>query len=314
MSTILTIVAPIFALIALGFAAARWTWISPAGFRGLNDFVYWLATPALLFAGGIAAEEGSAGGVVAAFFGAAIPLFLLAVALGRRLFALPLAEASLFALGATFGNTVMLGIPVVMAAYGQAGLSLLLGIIALHSILLLPLATVLVEIGRAGRARVGWVARATAAALLRNPIVMAVLAALVVRALGLPVPEAVLRLCQMLGAATPPVALFCLGASLAGVAAAGAALREAAAAVAVKMAAMPALAWGLALLFGLGALETAVAVTAAALPTGANPFILAKRYRLGEERAGAAVLAATLVSVGVLGALLVHFRALLGGG
>jgi predicted permease len=85
-------------------------------------------------------------------------------------------------------------------------------------------------------------------------------------------------------------------------------------ALALKMLALPALVWAAAVAVGLGPLETAVAVTAAALPTGANPFILARRYRLGEARSGATVLVATLASVAVLGVLLVHFRAALGAG
>ncbi|MCS6931680.1 MAG: AEC family transporter [Acetobacteraceae bacterium] len=313
MTTVLTIVAPVFALIALGYAAARWKRISEEGFRGINDFVFWLATPALMFGGGIT-REGSAAGVVLVFFGAALPLFALAVALGLRLLRLPLAEASLFALSATFGNTVMLGIPVMVAAYGQSGLSLMLGIVALHSILLLPLATVLVEIGRAGRARLLWVVRASAEAILRNPIILSVLAALMVVWLGIPVPEAVVRLCGLLGAAAPPAALFCLGASLAGFGRVGGAWREVTLALLLKMLLLPALVWAGAAAAGLGPLETAVAVTAAALPTGANPFILARRYRLGDARSGATVLAGTLASVVVLGVLLVHFRAALGAG
>lgn len=311
MTTVLTIVAPIFALIALGYAAARWRRVSEEGFRGINDFVFWLAMPALLFASGVA-REGSAAALVLVFFGVVLPLFALAVLLALRLLRLPLAEASLFALNACFGNTVMLGIPVMVAAYGQAGLSLMLGIVALHSILLLPVSTLLVEIGRAGRARLLWVVRATASAVLRNPIIMSVLAALLLRWLGIPVPEAAMRLCELLGAAAPAAALFCLGASLAGFGAVAGAWREVSLALLLKMLALPALVWAAAAAAGLGPLETAVAVTAAALPTGANPFILAKRYRLGEARSGATVLAGTLASVGVLAALLVHFRAALG--
>jgi predicted permease len=307
-TTVLTIVAPIFALIALGYLAARWKRVSEEGLRGINDFVFWLATPALLFGGGIG-REGSAAAVVLVFFGVAMPLFAVAVVLGMRLLRLPLAEASLFGLNASFGNTVMLGIPVMVAAYGQAGLSLMLGIVALHSVLLLPLATVLIEIGRAGRARVLWVMRSTLQAILTNPVIMSVAAALCVVWLGIPVPEAVTRLCSLLGAAAPPAALFCLGASLAGFAAAKGAWREVSLALVLKMLALPALVWAVAIAAGLGPLETAVAVTAAALPTGANPFILAKRYRLGEARSGATVLVATLASVLVLGLLLVQFRA-----
>ncbi len=70
---------------------------------------------------------------------------------------------------------------------------------------------------------------------------------------------------------------------------------------------MPALVWGMAGLLGLSPLETAVAVTAAALPTGANAFMLAQRYRLGEARSGAAVLVGTAASVVTLAFLVSGF-------
>jgi len=71
---------------------------------------------------------------------------------------------------------------------------------------------------------------------------------------------------------------------------------------------MPLLVWGLCFVFGLGALETAVAVTTAALPTGANAFLLARRYAIGAETSGATVLVSTLISVLTLAMVLAGFR------
>ena len=48
-------------------------------------------------------------------------------------------------------------------------------------------------------------------------------------------------------------------------------------------------------------------MTAAALPTGANAFLLAERYRIGAARSGATVLASTLLSVATLAGLLAWF-------
>jgi predicted permease len=76
----------------------------------------------------------------------------------------------------------------------------------------------------------------------------------------------------------------------------------------LKLAVLPLLVWGLCILIGLGPLETAVAVTSAALPTGANAFMLARRYRTGAERSGATVLVSTVISVFTLGWLLAWFR------
>ena len=52
-----------------------------------------------------------------------------------------------------------------------------------------------------------------------------------------------------------------------------------------------------------------VAVVAAALPTGANAYLLAQRYRIEADRSGATVLVTTALSVLTLSALLAWFRA-----
>lgn len=306
MGIILEIVAPVFAIVALGFAAARWRFVDEAGFRGLNGFTFSLAAPALLFAGGTAGHVGG-GPAAFAFFASSVLLFGAALWLGVRRLALPLGEGGLFALNATFGNTVMMGIPLVAAAYGQAGLTILVAILALHSMVLLGLATVVAEIGLHRHAPWRRVLRATLGGVARNPVVMAVLAALVWSTLGLPVPGVLRRTLELLGAASPPVALFCLGGSLAAFRMGGA-LAEVAWGGALKLAALPALVWTACRLMGLSDLETAVAVTTAALPTGANAFLLARRYATGAERSGATVLASTLVSVFTLAAVLAWFR------
>jgi malonate transporter and related proteins len=302
-ATLISIILPIFAVIGFGLASARLRIISEEGFRALNAYVFWLATPALLFGAG--AEATTRGGPVAlVFFAVALPLFIGAALIARRGLGQGLTLASGFGLNAVFGNSVMMGLPVVSAAYGQAGLALLLGIIALHSLLLLPAATALAELGQAGRASLPLLLARLAGAILRNPVVAAVLAAWAFSLTGLALPEAVRRLCALLGGSAPPVALFCLGGSLAGFAIGRAMLGEVALASVLKLVVMPGLVWLLARGAGLGPLETAVVVTVAALPTGANAFLLARRYASGAERSGATVLVSTAASVVTLGWLL----------
>jgi predicted permease len=55
--------------------------------------------------------------------------------------------------------------------------------------------------------------------------------------------------------------------------------------------------------------ETAVAVVVSALPTGANAFLLARRYDTGVGASGATVLLSTLISIATLSVLLAYFKA-----
>src|ERR687894_593999 len=111
MRVVLEVIAPVFLIIGLGFAAARWRFVETAGFRGLNAFAFSLASPALVYLGTLAAARRGAG--------------------------MPLGQAGMLALDAGFGNTVMMGIPLVAAAFGAEALAVLLAILALHSMVLL---------------------------------------------------------------------------------------------------------------------------------------------------------------------------------
>jgi len=301
---VLEVVAPIFAIILMGYLAARRRWITEAGFAGMNAFTFSLAAPALLFAAGTAGHEGGGRAALAFFLGCGL-LYAATIWGGRRA-GLPLATAGALGLNVTFGNTVMMGIPLVVAAFGAPGLSVLLAILAVHSMVLLGAATVLAEVAQNSGARPLALLRRTVLGVARNPVVMAVLLALVWSALSLPVPAAARTTLEMLGAAAP-LALFCLGASLTGFAAAGL-WGQTAATAGLKLLALPLLVWGFCALLDVSPFETAVAVLTAALPTGANAFLMARRYAAGAEGSGAAVLITTVLSVVTLSALLTALR------
>lgn len=301
---VLQVVAPIFVIILVGYLAAAWKWIDAAGFRGLNGFAFSLAAPALIFASGTAGHQGGGAAALAFFLGVGV-LYALTM-LGARGAGMPLGPAGALSLDATYGNTVMLGIPLVVAGFGQEGLSVLIAILALHSLLLLGIGTIVAELAnneKAAPLRLLW---ATVSGMLRNPVFMGVALALVWNLLHLPVPGPARATLQMLGAAAPPVALFCLGGSLNGFDA-RAGWRQTGATVLLKLAALPALVWIIGRAMDLAPMELAVAVIAAALPTGANAFLLARRYATGTDTSGAAVLVSTLLSVLSLSVLLAHF-------
>ena len=294
---VLEVVAPIFAIILMGYLAAWRRWISEAGFAGMNSFTFSLAAPALLFAAGTAGHQGGGAAALAFFLGCA--LLYAGTVYGARRAGVALGAAGSLGLNVTFGNTVMMGIPLVVAAFGQPGLSVLLAILAVHSMVLLGAATVVAEVAQSSGAK--------PLVLLRNPVVMAVLLALVWSTLALPVPPPARTALELLGAAAPPLALFCLGASLTGFAAAGL-WAQTGATVALKLAVLPALVWFFCWLLGVSAFETSVAVLTAALPTGANAFLMARRYATGADGSGAAVLITTVLSVVTLSALLTLLR------
>jgi predicted permease len=192
----------------------------------------------------------------------------------------------------------------VALAYGHDGLIPAVLIIACHSPTLITTTTILVE-AATGRGEGGLrVALATFGSLLRNPIVVGVLAGIVWGGVGLGIPGPLQRFLDLLAGAAPPAALFALGASLVEFRIRGA-LRESLLVVALKLVALPLLVWILAaFVFDVRPLWTAVAVLSAALPTGANAFLLAQRYDVYVQRSATIVLVSTVASIVTLSLLL----------
>jgi len=299
---LLSAILPVFALIAIGLVAQRRGFIAPATFRGLTDVVFFLAMPALLFGAVAQAPSFDLVGIATVYFAACLLVFGLALALGRLL-RLPLARAAMLALNASYGNTVMVGIPITVAALGTQALAPLLAIISLHSGILLPLAGVLVEMGQSGRHAPLAVARATLLGVLRNPIIMSILGAFLWRTAGLPVPPPLAEFLRLLGAAAVPLALICLGGSLPSprASAIGA---EAVVGTVLKLAVLPAAVWAIGRWAGLPPVPLTVAILTGGMPTGANAFLLARRAEHLLEISAATVLLTTGLSLGSLYVLL----------
>lgn len=307
MSILFGIIAPVFALIGLGALAMRLKLLELPAIKGMNDFVFYLAMPCLLFRSVADAPPLRLLDVAGSFIVGAVLIFAFAVIIARKIFRVRLADASIFALNSVFGNTVMLGIPIIDAAYGPPGVANLLAVVAFHSGLLLPLATVLIE-ADAADGRGPWaVIRATLPGLLRNPVVMAILCAFAWRATGLGFVAPATRFLALLGAAGPPLALFCLGATLPKPNA-WTDMKDVAIASLFKLVAMPALVALLAHLAGVTGVAFAVVVLTAGMPTGANAFMLARRFGTLMEASASTVVVSTALSLVTLTVILGYLR------
>ncbi|HWI27410.1 MAG TPA: AEC family transporter [Stellaceae bacterium] len=308
MASVLTILLPVFGLIALGYGMACTRLFTREGVRGFGNFVYYLALPALLFRGA-AIDQAGAGGdprVLAAYFLGAVALFALGMLIGRWRFGLDLKAQGVLAINVSFGNTVQLGLPLMLAAFGPAALAPMTLIIALHSMVLLTLATLVIELGRGGSGELGRSLHATARALLTNPIIGAIVLGFCWRSTGWPLPRAIVDFVELLAAAASPSALFALGAALAQFRL-GSGAGETVVIVALKLLLQPTVVWLLGRALGLAPLDLAVATVAAALPIGLNAFIVAQRYGVYVDRSAGAVVLSNIVSVATLAAVLAAF-------
>ena len=79
------VIAPVFTLIAMGRIGVLMSWMDGPGLRGLNDFIFYAAVPALLFRAIASASEISVVGASAVFFAGCAIVYALAMLLARLL-------------------------------------------------------------------------------------------------------------------------------------------------------------------------------------------------------------------------------------
>lgn len=307
MEQLLDIVLPVFLLIAVGFGAFRIKLIEGEAAAGITPMVFVLLMGPLLFRAMARAEIGDVSfAPTVAYYGASIALFACVLGVQVALRGRTRADAAMHALTATFSNTAMVGIPIVSLAFGEPGLRMLMPIIALHALVLLTAATLIIELDRAGGAggsAWGTVRRAAWRSIV-HPVVLPVLLGLAWHALGVPLSGPLDRTLALLAAAGPTMSLIMMGASLAH-AGLGSTWRGAVASSVIKAFVHPLLVWAVgAGLLGLSGLPLAVAVVAGALPVGGNVYLLSQRYGLDVGRVSAAVALSTLLSAASLALVL----------
>lgn len=223
-------------------------------------------------------------------------------------------RAAVLALAATFSNTVAIGVPLVGLAYGEAGLVTLFTLISVHALVLLTLATVVLELAVAREEAVagtggGRHMMLTVLGAVRNgiihPVPLPIIAGLLFAQTGLVLPVVVDRPLQLLGNAFGPLALVLVGVTLTQVRV-GAHLKGALGLTLVKNLAFPALVAALSWSLGLSGLPLTVMIVAASLPIGANVFMFSQRYEVAEELVTASVAVSTglgLVTISLVMAL-----------
>ncbi|MEJ2869635.1 AEC family transporter [Actinomycetospora sp. OC33-EN08] len=300
--TLLLAIAPIFAVIAVGAVAARWERFSEGAAATLNDLVYYVALPALIFDS--VAEADLSAGVSGVALVVALGVLLVGYGLGvgaARLLAVPWREANAVGTVGSWGNVGYLGIPLSVAVLGPAtgfAASLVSTLHTAVAISVFLVAATLIDRDRDRSSR-GLLVRIVARRVLGNPIVVAIVLGLAVAALGWRLPRPVATTVELLGDLAAPGGLFALGILLRGaVPALGGGRRGGiVAAVVLKLVVLPALAVAAVHLFAVPAPWAAVIVLMCALPDAATVFVLMAQYRTWYRESTAAVVLTTVGSI-----------------
>jgi hypothetical protein len=139
LSATLDIVVPIFGLMAFGYAATFTRVFDRAAANALASFVFYFAIPVMLFrtmATTTLPDEIAWGYLLSYFLGVAV-VFGIGMTTARLAFGGSFERQAIIGFGGAFGNSVLLGIPLVLTSFGdQASLPLFL-LLAFHSTVLL---------------------------------------------------------------------------------------------------------------------------------------------------------------------------------
>lgn len=298
---------PVVLLMAVGWVAGRAGLVRGESVRDLSNLVFLVLTQALLF------RTMASSDIAQLDFRPVMQYFLVAGLLFFCMLALYGADsrASVMALAGIFSNTLMIGVPLVGLAYGQTGLVLLFALISLHALVLLSMATLVLELqvareaaARSGQARPVW--RTVGSAIrhaIVHPVPLPILMGMAWSLTGWGLHPVVDKPLQLLGNAFGPMALVLVGITLSQTPIRQP-WRTALQLSLVKTLLHPLLMLLAGWLLGLRGLALGVMVTAAALPIGANVFLFSQRYRKEEEAITAAVAISTLTAIFSISGLL----------
>lgn len=299
MLSILYVVIPVFALIVLGNLAVRFKLFPSEGVRGLVQFVNNFATPCLLFNAMATADFATTfnWGVILPFYAGSIAAFVFGIIVARRFFRNKPGEGVASGFAAMFTNTVLIGIPILQRAYGDAALATAFTIIAFHASVLITIGMLVMELVRRDGAPLHRALGVAFVRIVSNPLLWGIVLGVAANLSGITLVEPAQAFITMMSAAVTPVALFGLGGALNEYRLSdnwGQALSMAL----LKLVLHPAIAWVLMVpILKVDHEYARYGVLLAAMPSGINAYVFATYYNRGVNIATNTVLISTVLSI-----------------
>lgn len=295
---------PLFGIMVVGFLVGYFHILTKDASTILSRFVFIVALPALVFVSlsRVPVAEFFNWSFLGALGGGMLATLLVGLAAARFWFRDNLTETGLHGVTAMFSSTGYIGLPIILVAFGDA--ALVPGIVGavITGAFFLPIGIILAEIDQ-GKKR-GRMSFAPLIGVARNPLLLATAAGLSASWLGLGIPLPLEKLCELLGDAYIPCALFSAGLFMSGGFPKGNTV-EIGWLVFTKLLLHPLITWWLAYhVFALEGVLPAIAVLQAALPSGVPVFVLAQNYNSFVARSNAVIVVSTCLSVFTLSGLL----------
>ena len=301
MADILALTIPFFGIILLGSLTRLKGWFSAADGRMISRYVFFVVLPPFMF---VAITARPLTDIFNPEFTlryelVTISLFTLAFLVGRYLLKLSRREASLFSLNASYPNYGYIGVPLALLAFGEEAAVPMAVILVVNNAVLVFLVALFItdEEGEKAGSSVG----RTIASLVKNPLLMSVVMAMVFSASGLKMPQMPALFLDLLAGAAAPTALFALGIALVGQPVRSA-WGELGALALFKlfmhplMMALVLLGWPAIGPYPFDPLWIKIALMFSCLPVAANVFNLAEFYGVYSGRTATSIMLSTLIA------------------
>lgn len=290
---------PIVAIAFLAWLAARRAIVSETEVRALERVTFNFLIPCMLFHGTATAQLPAVmdWDLLWAYYLAIFAVYLAGMAVARVLYGPGLARLAVFGMGCAYPNVTILGIPICIELLGEGAFIPMFMIIAIHNLLIFSFGTVVAELKREEGRAIGAHVLRVCKELVRNPISGSLVAGAFVNMAGIPVWMPLLASLELLSRAAIPAALMALGAGLNRYHIRGEVPR-ALFVVGMKLLALPALVWCLALfVFDMDSLWAQTAVLLACMPVGISVYVFSIRYKTCENLAATTIVLSCVLSV-----------------
>jgi len=321
------IIIPVFSIILTGFLFGKARSSYKLCDKLLNDYVFYIALPALLFNSvtkANIAELKQWGFLSAVLLGIAI-IYILGIILARKN-KIPSPDASIFGMAACYGTAGYLGIPILELAFEEKVAVPAAIATIMHNVPAVLAVTLAHDIHTTrqephhSQRRTIKVAKETARKLstlvFKNPLIIAVLFGFIFLFGSIKVPSAIESYAKFLGASAGPTALFALGFSLSRFIIDKSFLNNKISTIAplifFKLVLHPLVTFAIAFFIfriPVDSLWLVAAVVMAAQPIGAGVSIFASKYHAQQETVSIAVVLSILIAIITVPATLRLFSA-----
>jgi len=209
----LNVVLPVFLIIVLGFGIRRIHFVDKFFLDKISHLAYYVALPSLLVwkIGTASFDLSFNPRLIAGSYLAVLICGLAAYALARLL-KLPAREAGSFTQGSFWGNMTYIGLPILLAAYGEEALQR--GGVLIGFMNPVMNAAAVLALTRPLKGSMDWRSIVDLRSILTNPVILACMVGLILSYFKIPFPTFAVNFLRFLSDLALPLALISMGGNL----------------------------------------------------------------------------------------------------